>query len=215
MALRPISAMAPASSTPVGPPPTITNVNGAVSSDVAAWRSASSKASSMRARKATASASVLSPGADPPSRDGRNRRVGHRPQRSGHRRESAAVRRVYPFGRTINPCTSPSRHERSAATGKWSAAARRYRPATEPPWPPDRATAGRDGWFVRSIRVMSTSASRSACAAANPPNPPPIMTTREVHRLPLQTLSRTTRRITLGMFPALVVPDANRPAPGL
>ena len=58
-----ISPSAPASSTPVGPPPTITNVIQARRRSGSASRSAASKAMRMRRRISVASSMVLSPGA--------------------------------------------------------------------------------------------------------------------------------------------------------
>jgi len=61
---RAISATAPASSTPVGPPPTITKVSHAARRSGSISRSAASKASRMRRRMSRASSIVLSPGAN-------------------------------------------------------------------------------------------------------------------------------------------------------
>jgi hypothetical protein len=58
-----ISAMAPASSTPVGPPPTTTKVSHSCSTVSSISRSAASKAISTRRRISNASAMLLSPGA--------------------------------------------------------------------------------------------------------------------------------------------------------
>ena len=58
-----MSEMAPASSTPVGPPPTMTNCSGGCEPVSSFWRSASSKASSTRRRISVASSTVFSPGA--------------------------------------------------------------------------------------------------------------------------------------------------------
>jgi hypothetical protein len=58
-----ISPRAPASSTPVGPPPTMTNVIHPSRSSGTASRSAASKAMRMRRRISVASSMVLSPGA--------------------------------------------------------------------------------------------------------------------------------------------------------
>ena len=55
IAFRPISASAPANSTPVGPPPTITKVSGSCVPVAARRRSASSKADSIFSRSPTAS----------------------------------------------------------------------------------------------------------------------------------------------------------------
>ena len=55
--------MAPASSTPVGPPPTMTNVSRAARRAGSVSRSARSSESKMRRRIDVASSSVLSPGA--------------------------------------------------------------------------------------------------------------------------------------------------------
>ena len=60
---RAISAIAPAISTPVGPPPITTNVSSSRCRPGSGSRSARSKASSTRRRIATASSSVFSPGA--------------------------------------------------------------------------------------------------------------------------------------------------------
>ena len=61
---RAISASAPAISTPVGPPPTITNVSSRRRSSGSGVRSATSKASSMRRRISVASSRLFSPGAN-------------------------------------------------------------------------------------------------------------------------------------------------------
>ena len=58
-----ISASAPASSTPVGPPPTMTNVSRRARKSGSVSRSAASKASRTRQRMSRASSSVLRPGA--------------------------------------------------------------------------------------------------------------------------------------------------------
>ena len=58
-----ISPKAPANSTPVGPPPTITKVNKALGCSVSISRSAASKAEKMRRRISVASSTVLRPGA--------------------------------------------------------------------------------------------------------------------------------------------------------
>ncbi len=58
-----MSGMMPASSTPVGPPPTITNVSSASCSGPDAAFSASSKASRKRRRISRASCTLLRPGA--------------------------------------------------------------------------------------------------------------------------------------------------------
>ena len=63
IALRASSAMAPASSTPVGPPPTMTKVSSLRRSSGSSVTSACSKAARMRARISVASPIVFRPGA--------------------------------------------------------------------------------------------------------------------------------------------------------
>ncbi len=86
---REISAIAPASSTPVGPPPTRTKVSSARRRPGSVSRSAFSKARRMRRRISSASSSVFEPRrVRLPARRGRSRRGARRPRRSGSRKAS-------------------------------------------------------------------------------------------------------------------------------
>ena len=106
---RAISASAPASSTPVGPPPTMTNVSSRRRRSGSSSRSAVSNASSTRRRISSASSSVLSPGATPPTPGGRSTRASRRSRRSGSRTRSSRRRAsTVPGRRHRSRCASAS-----------------------------------------------------------------------------------------------------------
>ena len=87
---REISASAPAISTPVGPPPIMTNVSSRSRRTGSVSRSARSNASSTRRRMSSASSSVFRPGRAPrATRRGRSRRASRRSRRSDSRRKLA------------------------------------------------------------------------------------------------------------------------------
>ena len=175
-----ISASAPASSTPVGPPPTTTNVSQRLHAVGSASRSAASKARSTRRRISVASSIVFSPGATAlplgvaevvvPSR--RSRRSA---SRTAPRRRS----------RTTSRCSEvevdhlAEQHRRVALPARARAQRRRRCwPATGRRSPPDRAAAGRGGSCGGRSASPRPGALRSAWAAYSPPKPPPTITTR-------------------------------------
>ena len=109
-AWREISAIAPASSTPVGPPPTIAKVSRSRRAAASGSRSAASKASRMRRRISRASSRVFRPGASgSQARRGRSRRGRRRRRRRGSRSEIVPSARRPPGAPCRSRVTSASR----------------------------------------------------------------------------------------------------------